>query len=236
MFLCEFDLESSGIKYNKTLPPAIWQGKKMRAEVRQALLRIAAKFIESLDYPQFDTFDIRIVGSAVNYNYSKFSDIDLHIVTDLREYDSEELAQKFFHAKKSLWNERHEIMIGSYEVEVYIEPLADPPETGGLFSLKENEWMKTPSYSPPDIDDSSVIAKSQELMDLIDRVLSDEPTDADDLSRMREKIWKMRKGAVAAGGEWATENLAFKVLRNKGYLDKLLDAEASQQDQELSIR
>lgn len=236
MLLAEFDLKSAGINYNTELTKAVWEGRDMRPEVGAALLRIAEKFIETLDYPEFNVFDIRIVGSAVNYNYSDFSDIDLHIVTDLRDYDSEVLAEKYFHARKSLWNDRHDIEIGPHDVEVYIEDLANPPKSGGLYSLVKKKWLKIPEYNQPSIDDSAVIAKANELMKEIDYVLGDTTENTDELEQVRTKIWKMRQAAIAENGEWAYENLAFKVLRNKGYLQKLIDAEEASIDQALSLK
>jgi hypothetical protein len=45
----------------------------------------------------------------------------------------------------------------------------------------------------------------------------------------------MRKSGLATAGEYSTENLAFKILRNIGYIEKIHKAYIAQQDQELSL-
>ena len=45
----------------------------------------------------------------------------------------------------------------------------------------------------------------------------------------------MRGAAVQKGGEFSLENLAFKELRNQGYLDKFSDHITKLQDKQLSL-
>jgi len=53
---------------------------------------------------------------------------------------------------------------------------------------------------------------------------------------MLARIKTMRRSGLAAGGEFATENLAFKSLRNLGYLDRLFMVRNRLQDDTLSGR
>jgi hypothetical protein len=46
----------------------------------------------------------------------------------------------------------------------------------------------------------------------------------------------MRRAGLDSGGEFSVENLAFKVLRNMKYLDKLSKAYHQQQDDQLSLK
>jgi hypothetical protein len=46
----------------------------------------------------------------------------------------------------------------------------------------------------------------------------------------------MRRAGLDAGGEFSTENLAFKILRNMKYMDKLSKAYRQQQDDDLSLK
>ena len=45
----------------------------------------------------------------------------------------------------------------------------------------------------------------------------------------------MRKAGLQENGEYSTENLAFKNLRNKGLIDKLWDLKKQGIDKELSL-
>jgi hypothetical protein len=53
-----------------------------------------------------------------------------------------------------------------------------------------------------------------------------------------EHIYRLRKAGLESGGEFSVENLAFKLLRDRGqinklrkYIDKLQSAELSLEDQ-----
>jgi hypothetical protein len=96
----------------------------------------------------------------------------------------------------------------------------------------DNQWIKQPSHNPPTINDRAVDSKVKDLIDIINSAVNG---DAEDIQRVREKISVMRKSGLAKGGEYSVENLAFKILRNQGYLDKLAGAELTKQDQELSL-
>jgi hypothetical protein len=53
------------------------------------------------------------------------------------------------------------------------------------------------------------------------------PSDAKDLykraNKVKEKLQKMRKEDLSKNGEFSVGNLAFKKLRNEGYIEKLID-------------
>ena len=59
---------------------------------------------------------------------------------------------------------------------------------------------------------------------------------SDELKHIKDKIAKMRKNGLEATGEFGVENLAFKVLRNLGYIEKLITAYHQTQDRELSLK
>lgn len=72
----------------ETLNPKVWENPenakdtKMKPKVRRALLKIAQAFVDSLG-DDIKVDDIILTGSLANYNWSKFSDFDLHVVIDL---------------------------------------------------------------------------------------------------------------------------------------------------------
>ena len=83
------------------LNPEIWliskKESKMKPEIRERLLDIANQFVEFLDVPVF-VDDIIMTGSLANYNWSNYSDVDLHIIVDFTQFPKEqiELFQKLF--------------------------------------------------------------------------------------------------------------------------------------------
>ena len=86
------------------LSKKVWVGEEMLPEFREALLKIADAFIEYLGV-SIDVVDITMTGSYANYNYTVFSDIDLHILVDMESLDADEdLVKQFFNANKILTN------------------------------------------------------------------------------------------------------------------------------------
>jgi hypothetical protein len=226
------DLVKGNIAYHETLNTEVWQGTELRVDVRYKLLEIAKRFIEYLEVPNFKLEDIILRGSLVNYNYTQYSDFDLHIVTDFAALNTD-ITEAFYLAKKKIWNDDHDITIKGHEVELYVEDLGAKNVSEGTYSVLDAEWIKTPTYNPPTIDDRAVTAKARDLIAQINRAVKS--GSVLDLQRLQDKIKVMRQSGLDAGGEFSTENLAFKIVRNKGYMDKLYKNKNAKFDQELSL-
>jgi predicted nucleotidyltransferase len=222
------------VAYHTTLAPEAWQGNELKPEVRYKLLNAARMFIDSLEVPNFRLLDIVLTGSMANYNYTKFSDFDVHIVTQYSDLECEDLAETFYRAKKTIWNNEHDIIVRGHEVEMYVEDVDEPPVSAGVFSLLDNKWLKLPERKEPSIDDRAVNLKVADLTRRIDHVIHS-ADDADDIRRIQDKLRKMRRAGLDQGGEFSVENLAYKILRNLGYLDRLSKALDDQIDQGLSL-
>ena len=228
------DFVSGNIDYHKTLNPIAWDSNdQLRSEVQLKLLEIARVFVKYLDIPNFEVIDIVLTGSMANYNYTKYSDFDIHVVTHYANLQSDEIAEAFYRAKKEIWNNQHDIKIRKHEAELYVEDSATPPVSGGVYSILRDEWINKPEYDPPRINNTAVNAKVRDLIRQISHAIKD--GDIADIERIRTKIRNMRRSGLAQAGEFGVENLAFKILRNEGYLKKLHDTYLNLQDQELSL-
>ena len=227
------DLVKTNVAYHNELNDKAWANGQLRPEVRERLLQIAMIFIDYLDIPNFDALDIVLTGSIANYNYTKYSDFDLHVVTRYADLRCDDLAEAFYRAKKEVWNNQHDIMIHGHEVELYVEDVEQPPVSGGVYSVVNDRWIKKPSYNPPRIDDRAVNDKANDLIQRITRAIAG--NDTADIERLRTKIRNMRRAGLDSSGEFGVENLAFKIVRNLGYLEKLSNAYTQQQDRDLSL-
>ena len=227
------DLVKTNVAYHNELNPRAWDNGQLRPEVRERLLQIATIFIDYLDIPNFDALDIVLTGSIVNYNYTRYSDFDLHIVTRYADLRCDDIAAAFYRAKKEIWNNQHDIMIRGHEVELYVEDVEEPPVSGGVYSVVNDRWIKRPSYNPPKINDRAVNDKANDLINRITQAINS--NDTNEIERLRTKIRNMRRSGLDTAGEFGVENLAFKIVRNLGYLDKLSTAYTQQQDRDLSI-
>lgn len=226
------DLTRRSIAYHEELNPSVWEGDELRADVRYKLLEIAKRFIEYLEVPNFKLVDVVLRGSLANYNYTVYSDFDLHLITDFEALDCD-ITEQYYLAKKTLWNDEHDITIKGHEVEAYVEDKDNVSYSQGTYSVLDGRWISKPKYNPPEVDERAVSDKVRDLAAQINRAARD--GDRADLIRLKEKIKAMRKSGLEQGGEFSVENLAFKVLRNKKTLDKLYRAIKRAEDAELSI-
>ena len=228
------DFVKNNIAYHAHLNRKIWDGEKLRPEVAKRILQIAKIFVGYLEIPNFRVQDVVVSGSMANFNYTKYSDVDIHVVTNYEDLQCDDLAEAFYRAKKKIWNDAHDIMIYGHEAELYVEDAKNPPISGGIYSVLKDKWLSTPEYTPPRINDKAINSKVIDLIKQIDSAL-EQADDPDDIDRIRTKIRKMRQSGLEAGGEFSTENLSFKILRNLGYLERLSNAYHQQQDINLSL-
>lgn len=228
------DVVDDTVQYNDTLEPLVWDGNKLKPEVRNRLLIIAQKFIDSLNIEDFDAKDIVLTGSMANYNYTKFSDFDLHVITDYDALECAKLAEEFYQSKKRIWNRDYDIQINGHDVELYVEDDDDPPISGGVYSILDDRWIKEPSYDNPDLDVRAVRAKTREYIRKIQDALNGH-LDAEGTRALVKKLRDMRTAGLEQAGEFSVENLAYKTLRNAGILDKLSELQKHQINTDLSL-
>lgn len=233
----------SSFKLQPNLNPKIWSesGETMNPKVRLRLLEIAEQFIEYLKVDILVS-DIIMTGSLANYNWSNYSDVDLHVVCDFSQFDESQLPlyQELFKLKKTLYNDQHDIKIFGYDVELYVQDESEPHASTGVYSVLYDEWINKPKKESVTIDQKSIERKSKDWMKTIDMLienLDDESIEEAKtmISKMKEKIKKYRTSGLQKGGEYSDENLVFKVLRRNGYIQKLFDFEKDYINKKLSL-
>jgi predicted nucleotidyltransferase len=228
-------------KPKDTLSPQIFEdgegGITMRPEIRKKLLQISDEFIETFGV-EFFIHDIVLTGSIANYNWSNFSDIDLHIMINFKEskYNSD-LVKEFFDAKKNVWNEKHEIVIKGYDVELYVQDVDEPHVSSGVYSILHNKWEIEPKQEKANIDDNKILGKAEYYAKKIDSIVNSGENEniLPSIEKLRAKIKEFRQCGLETGGEYSYENLVFKLLRRNGYIEKLLKLKTSITDKKLSI-
>lgn len=232
---------------NSALKERFWKDGKLNPEVRDALMKIAKMFHESIDTKALGIEgpipieDITFTGSLANFNYSDSSDVDLHIVVDYEKLGKDKkLIEEFLALKRTRWNEEHDITIYGHDVEVYVEDKANPHTSTGLYSVLNDKWIKEPVSNQPKFNPSAVAAKANHFKHLYRALVKKfEDGDLDDVRHcitcIKEKWKKYRKAGLQSGGEFSTENLAFKVLRRSGLLDAFTDLYNKTVDKKLSV-
>jgi hypothetical protein len=234
------DLDS--FELNDELNSEIWMDEnRIRPEIAVKLVEIAKDFLNNIGLDDLEYEDITFTGSLANFNWSKYSDIDLHIVVDFKELNTDvDLVREFFRAKSGLWNKDHDIKIRGFEVEIYGQDSNEPHISTGVYSLLNNEWIVKPTKEPVDIDYKCVENKAERIMDMVDQVeelyYKEKYSEAHMFGKkVKQKIKKFRKCGLERGGQFAPENIAFKVLRRNGYLGKLSDTVSNSYDRMMSL-
>ena len=219
------------MKFHDELNPKLWDGLELKPDVKEKLNEIAEAFKEYLDIPEDAILDIRITGSSASYNYTEYSDLDLHLIIDYEKVHEDcPLVEGYLWSYKSQFNANHDISIYDVPVELYAEDSKQEAISNGVYSLMEDRWLKEPKKIPPTDNDEDVQAKYQELKDAIDKC-----DDSEVANELLDKIYTMRKSGLAEVGEFSTENMAFKLLRNDGNIDKLKKLKKEKVDKQLSL-
>ncbi len=234
-------LDSFSIK--DTLNPKVWENPEdpkkavMIPKVRKALLKIAEEFI---DYLGDDIFvdDIVLTGSLANFNWSEYSDFDLHIHIDLQQFENEgPLYKELFDLKKFIFNERHDIKIFGYDVELYAQDTEEVHTSSGVYSIMNDEWLDSPKKLDFEVDKKVLENKIKCWTDKIEKAIDTDTNDdnIEVLENLRKKLKEYRKSGLEKEGELSYENLVFKFLRRSGHIQKLFDTTHKAVDKQLSV-
>ena len=235
----DFLNESSNLtlKYHDTLNSKLWDGDKLKSDVKDKLIEIGNAWAEFSNIPQEAIKDMIFVGGNANFNYTDFSDIDLHLLIDKDELpDCPDLIDDYFKDKKQLWALSHDISIYGHDVELYAQDVnAEFPANQGVYSLTQDNWMVPPTRQEVNLEDPSLMKKINDYMDKINGLM-DSNSDAESFKKLKKKFGDMRKAGIKKAGEFSQENLIFKELRNKGYLDRMNQYIKSKEDEKLSLK
>jgi hypothetical protein len=219
----------------------------IKEEIREKLLEITNAFLDFIGI-DFFIYDIHFTGSLANYNWSNYSDLDIHILVDIDEFDSaksnsivfHEIIKEFFELKKKAWAASNDITVKGFEVEFYVQDIDSPGVSTGVYSILNNDWVVEPKQieSAFDLDDKKILEKSEEYGKLIDNLekSAEEGNDViKQVDELKSKLKKFRQTGLEVGGEYSYENLTFKLLRRNGYIEKLFDIKTKVRNKKLSL-
>ena len=231
-------LESFELK--DELNPDIWKkrsktNEKIKPEIRKELLGIANEYISTIDF-DIKVKDIILVGSMCNYNWSEYSDFDLHILTSYKKINKDiSFVANYFDLHKKLWGMSYPISIDGYDVELFVQDVNDPNFFSmGIYSLQDDKWIQYPNKVDIKIDIKEIESKSKFLMTEIDDIEkklkntdSESISELDILSSKIDIVWhkikKYRKeGLKTKESELSVGNLIFKFLRRNKYINTVI--------------
>ena len=231
MQIFEFSESIKPVVYHDTLNPALWENNRLIIEVRYKMMAIAMHFAKFLNVPKLNLRDITLSGSNAAYGYADSSDIDIHLVVDMPA-DHPELAE-LYTAKKNEYNFTHDIKIKGIDVELYVQDVQQPHRSAGIYSILNDRWISKPKHKPPTVHDKDVTSKARNYASRINQAMR-----SNDLNTARTtmaEIRRLRQTGLEQGGEYSVENLAFKLLRARGKIDKFRRHINKLQSAELSL-
>ena len=162
---------SDAISFHDELNPQLWDGQELKPEVKKQLIIIAKDFLEELGVDDLDVVDVTVSGSNAAYSYTPHSDLDLHILVDLSKMDNDEIYKELFNAKKTLYNDTHDITIHGVPVELYVQDAREPVVSLGEYSILHNEWLRVPTKRRANLDQTATKAKYDKLHKVITKTL-----------------------------------------------------------------
>ena len=232
----------SSFKVQKELNPDIWlmddEGYKMRPEIRDSLLKIVEDYEEFVDI-DLDIEDIILTGSLSNFNWSEFSDVDLHILIDFED-PTESIEKKYLDSRRIIWNSLRDVNVKGFESEIYVQDSKEQHFASGMYSVMYNDWVVEPEEKEVVLDSHKILSKSKQWMGMIDQIEDNmERTSPNELMQtvddLKRRLKKYRGAGLADKGEYSYENLTFKFLRRNGYIGKLMGLKNKLIDKSLTL-
>lgn len=214
----------------------IWdEDGNLDLKVRRALMDISDDFWEHCNITWVKPKTVLLTGSICNFNWSEYSDIDLHLVVDFGEiHENREFVQEYFDEKKNDWNNSHDnLKIYGYQVELYVEDIDAETASGGIYDLWKNEWVRKPkegNIEPIKLNKYAIKQVASDIMteidDLCDRFENEKDSHkiqgiGERCHELLKKIKSIRKRGLEKGGESSSGNIMFKVIKRSGYIEKL---------------
>ncbi len=221
-------LNGSVLSFKETLHPRFFTAKgHLRPVVRERLLRIAEAYRESLYLPATAKVkDIVFTGSLTTLNYTPSSDVDIHLLVDYSKVaEDQELVADLFGTKRDWWAFSHELSVYGFPVEIFVQDSRDiKTNPSSFYSLIKDAWVKEAPDPPQDLPKEDILALAETWATRAQKALAMPLTPRCEkaIADLQREIKQARqKGISSKAGLYSSQNLAYKVLRNTGILDKL---------------
>jgi hypothetical protein len=221
---------SHAVVFHDELNPKLFDSDgQMHPNIRKGLLEIAEHFKDFIGV-ELDIQDITVSGSNAAYSYTPYSDLDLHLVVNVPD---DPAFKEMLDAKKNVYNAQHDIRVKGIDVELYAQDAAQEHHSQGIYSVSNDAWISKPERVEMDIDQGDVRDKYKNYRDRIRAVIKQD--DLDQAREMWNDVKRMRKAGLSRTGEFGAENLAYKMLRNQSWIERLQQHIRQLEDQRLSI-
>lgn len=223
------EIVEEDIEKHEELNPVLFdENAKLKPEVKEKINEIVDEFLKEFAEVDvtLDVQDIILTGSNASYNYTKDSDLDIHIVADTSKIeDTLKLHKVIYDAYKSSFNKKFKIELNSVPVELYVETQETPLVSNGIYSVLKDDWVKAPTKEDiPEVDQEAIdkaFKPWEKRYTALIAATTDKVDDETEIDKFIDALYELRGKGLSTDGEYSIENLVFKEMRNKGYLDNL---------------
>ena len=199
-------------------------------------MQFAEAFVAFVDMDERAIVDVLLLGGNAGYNYTQYSDLDVHIVVDPKFIPdcNPDLLDRYYMDKKTLWELTHNVTILGSKAEPYIErPGVTRKKSQGVWSIMKKSWIQKPTPVEGDVDEKEIEKKVNNFINQINSLIK--ASDADGLKNLVKKLRDSRGTSLQKYGEYGFENMVFKELRNQGYIDKIRTVVVNLKSKSLSL-
>ena len=227
---------NESIEKHETLNPKLWgKDEELLPEVREGIQKVVDQFVSELKENEVElkVLDVILVGSNASYNYTKDSDLDVHIVADTSIIPCEYgLLPIIYNMARSQFNNKYDVTIHDVPIEIYVEDMATSANSNGIYSLNSG-WIKKPvAVDIPEIDISDVYPEWEERAK---KLLNSDDTSVEDVDKFINDVYLLRKTSIMSEGEYGKGNMVFKEIRNNGYLDRLKELKVKLTEKDMIV-
>ncbi len=228
--------ETLTLRFKEVLNPVFWIGDSLKPEVRETLMKFAKAFADYVHLEERAITDIILLGGNAGYNYTPFSDLDVHLVIDPKYVPDcdPDFLDHYYMDKKTLWELTHNVKVYGVKAEPYVErPGVTRKKSQGVYSLLKQTWIQKPEKFSGELDQRELEKKVEHFKHRIDVLVKSEKPDA--LTELVRQLRGARSSSLLKYGEYGFENMVFKELRNTGYIDKVRSAVVNLKSKSLSL-
>lgn len=177
----EYLKESSILDYpQKGLDPDVWETKTglLKSQCKTQILNKLYSFFIGQGLSEYAKWllDVVITGSLTSYQYTRRSDLDIHVILKSKAFleleDIQIPEEELFDVLNDTWrlilnDEEKEYLTGTrHRLEFYFEPLEvmqerleNPEKHDGIYSILEDTWLVPPREIEIDFDPEDVFSE-----------------------------------------------------------------------------
>ena len=207
------EIVEEDIEKHEELNPALFdENAKLKSEVKEKINEIVDEFLKEFAEVEvtLDVQDIILTGSNASYNYTKNSDLDIHIVADTSKIeDTLKLHKVIYDAYKSSFNKKFEIELNTVPVELYVEIQDTPLVSNGIYSVLNDEWVKEPTKEDiPEVDQEAIdtaFKPWEKRYKALVAATTEEVEDESEIDKFIDALYELRGKGLSTDGEYSIE-------------------------------